>query len=191
MSIPWESKTFDHPLCAGNLVNLGACQIQVNGTIKSGGSNTKVVYWAADEPNSGYSYYGSGHPYANPEMAYSNNHNKGHVYANGWKFSFTIKYPNAYYIGLGSQYVAPHFNVKICDDAEESCSNYFTVQIDDGIPFRTLTYPAPPGKKARSGPSFYYEPEREIRSQEEILRQSAYPLEHIMSDNLWGDKPPK
>ena len=189
MSIPWESKTFNHPLCTGNLVNLGNHQIQVNGKI--GSMSAKVVYWAADEPNYGYSYYGSGHPFANPEMAYSNNHNKGQVYATEGQFSFTIKYPNAYYIGLGSQYVAPHFNVKLCDEAEESCSNYFTVQIDDGIPFRTLTHPSPPSKKPRSCPGFYYEPEREVRSQDTILHQSAYPSTHITPDNFWGDKPPK
>lgn len=189
MSIPWETKTFNHPLCSGTLVNQGNRQIQVNGTI--GNINARVVYWAADEPDYMYSFYGSGHPFANPDMAYSNNHNTGTVNAIGGKFSFTIKYPNAYYVGLGSQYVPPHFNVKICGESDDSCSNYFTVQIDDGIPFRTLTYPAPPGKKARNGPTFYYEPEREIRSQEDILRQSAYPQKHITPDNFWGDKPPK
>jgi hypothetical protein len=38
---------------------------------------------------------------------------------------------------------------------------------------------------------FYSEPEKGARSQESILRSSAYPLTNSMPDNFWGDRPPR
>jgi hypothetical protein len=69
--------------------------------------------------------------------------------------------------------------------------SYFSVQVDDGIPFRMLTYPAPPTKKPRISPMFYCEPEKGARSQEAILRASAYPSTNTMPDNFWGERPPR
>ena len=68
---------------------------------------------------------------------------------------------------------------------------YDTIQIDDGIPFRTLTYPAPPSKKPRTSPMFYCEPEKGVRSQEAILRASAYPAVNKTPDNFWANRPPR
>jgi hypothetical protein len=192
MAIPWKTKTFEKTFCSGEMVNEGNGDILVNGIVNGGRNSSKVVFWASAPPNRGTSFYGSGHPFPNPEVAYDNTPNRGTVNSNGTgKFSFRIQYPNAYYIGLGTLYVPPHLHIKVCDSNEENCSEYFTLQIDDGIPFRTLTHPSPPSKKPRSCPGFYYEPEREVRSQDTILHQSAYPSTHITPDNFWGDKPPK
>jgi len=38
---------------------------------------------------------------------------------------------------------------------------------------------------------FYCEPEKGARSQESILKASAYPGGEAMPDNFWGDRPPR
>ena len=70
--------------------------------------------------------------------------------------------------------------------------DFHTIQIDDGIPFRTLTYPSPPSKAPRDSPMFYYcgRNKLPIRSQEKVLRDSGYPSVNKMPDNFWGLKPP-
>ena len=186
----WKTKQFQKQNCSGVLTNEGDDVILVEGQLRNGPTNAKVSYWAAAPATRGTSYYGSGHPFANPEMAYENTPNKGIVNTENGRFSFRINHPNAYYVRLGSVYVPPHLHIRVCDD-KENCAEYFTVQISDGIPYRTLTYPAPPSLKPRAGPMFYKEPEREVRSQDTILFQSAYPGTMGMPDNFWGDKPPK
>lgn len=46
-------------------------------------------------------------------------------------------------------------------------------------------------KKPRLSAMFYCEPEKGARSQEAILRASAYPATNTMPDNFWGDRPPR
>lgn len=181
---------FNKDLCQGTLTYQGAGDLLVRGSLKIPVSNdAKLFFWAAAPPTKGISFSGSGMPYPNALVAYDSTPNKGVVPIVNGAFEFSIKHPNAYYIGLGSLYLPPHINFKLC--AEGQPDGYFSVQIDDGIPFRMLTYPAPPTKKPRLNPMFYYEPEKGARSQEDILRASAYPSGYTMPDNFWGARPPR
>jgi len=183
----WKQILFNKDMCQGTIVYSGTGDLIVNGQLKTLAS--KLYFWAASPPTYGTSFSGSGMPYPNPEVAYDRTPNKGVVTVSNGKFSINMKYPNAYYTGLGSLYIPPHVNFKICEDGQND--KYFSVQIDDGIPFRMLTYPAPPTKKPRISPLFYSEPEKGARSQEAILRASAYPDTNTMPDNFWGDRPPR
>ena len=180
---------FNKDMCQGIITHQPGGDLIVNGHIKTDTSNAKLYYWAASPPTYGISFSGSGMPYPNALVAYDRTPNKGVVQLNGGQFNITLKYPNAYYIGLGSLYIPPHINFKVCEPGRED--TYFSVQIDDGVPFRTLTYPAPPSKKPRLSAMFYCEPEKGARSQESILRASAYPSTNTMPDNFWGDRPPR
>ena len=188
MSINWREKLFNEDMCSGAIINEGHGDIIVTGEVKSNNPNPKILYWAPSPPTYSTSYYGSAHPYPNPEVAFDQTCNAGAIQALNRKFTFRLKYPNAYYVGLGTIYVPPHVHIKVC---EPGVKKYTSVKIDDGIPYRTLTHPSPPSKKPRIGPNFYYEPPQEARSQETILRQSEYPSKNIMPDNFWGLKPPK
>lgn len=179
---------FDENGCSGVLINQGSGGILVTGYVNSKTSNPTISYWAANPPTYGTSFSGSGLPYPNPEIAYNRTSNAGTVMAENRRFAFRLKYPNAYYVGLGTLYIPPHVNIKVSEPGSEDVK--LTVKIDEGIPFRTLTYPAPPSKKPRISPMFYYEPEKEVRTQEQILRDSAYPSVNRMPDNFWGLKPP-
>lgn len=185
----WNQKSFSQGACNGVMMNNQAGDILINGTVTSTTPNPTIYYWAAASPDYGTSFSGSGHPFPNPEIAYSRTANAGSVVANNRQFSIKLKYPNAYYVGLGTLYVPPHVNIKVVEPG--SSDKFITLQIDEGIPYRTLTYPAPPSKNPRISPMFYYAPPREVRSQEQILRDSGYPVVNKMPDNFWGDKPPR
>ena len=184
----WREKLFNKEKCFGKIYNEGDGDIIISGTVNSNIENPNIIYWAPSPADHLTSYSGSGLPFANAEMAYQNTPNKGMVQAKNKEFSFRLKYPNAYYAHLGTLYIPPLVNIKVCDSLNEN--SYITVQIDDGIPYRTLTYPSPPSKNPYSSPLFFYTEEKEVRSQEQILRDSAYPKENKMPDNWWGMKPP-
>jgi len=180
---------FNKELCHGSITYHGSGDLLIRGSMKMPVANGQLFFWAAAPPTKGISFSGSGMPYPNALVAYDRTPNKGIVPIVNGNFEFSIKHPNAYYIGLGSLYLPPHINFKLC--SPDQPDNYFSVQIDDGVPFRMLTYPAPPTKKPRINAMFYCEPEKGARSQESILRASAYPNSYSMPDNFWGDRPPR
>ena len=187
----WRRQLFTKDKCQGELYT-GDGEVQVSGKLTdvSPGENVKLYFWAAAPPTRGISFSGSGMPYPNPLVAYDRSPNQGIVEVKGGQFSFRMSYPNAYYVGLGSLYIPPHINFKICKPGAED--TYFTVQIDEGIPFRTLTYPSPPSNNPRVSPLFYSGSKLpDVRTQEAILRASAYPEVNHMPDNFWGDRPPR
>ena len=127
----------------------GTGDIVVQGEINSSIPDPIIVYWAANPPTYGQGYSGSALPYYDSIQAFDRTPNIGAVKAVNRKFEFRIKYPNSYYVGLGSLYVPPHVHFKICENKNldinkiKSEGDYHTIQIDEGIPFRTLTHPAP------------------------------------------------
>ena len=185
----WRKILFNKDICQGTASYNGTGDLVVHGQVKTTSPNAKVYFWAAAPPTYGTSFSGSGMPYPSPDVAYDRTPNKGIIDVVDGKFVINMKYPNAYYVGLGSLYIPPHVNFKLCEPGADE--QYFSVQVDDGIPFRTLTYPAPPTNKPRISPMFYCEPEKGARSQEEILRASAYPAQNVMPANFWGDRPPR
>lgn len=191
--LPWNKQEFNDEYCAGSMDVMPSGDIKISGMVKAANVN-KVMFWAAAPPTYGTSFSGSGLPYPDPITAHENTPNRGSVAVEGGRFSFTIKYPNAYYVGLGTLYVPPHVNIKLCQAGvpENSDSNIkISLKVDEGIPFRTLTYPAPPSKKPRVSPLFYCEPWHGARTQEAILRSGGYPSVNKMPDNFWGLRPAK
>jgi hypothetical protein len=190
--LPWNRKDWKDETCAGEFINDNG-DIIVRGQVNNLDVE-KIMYWAAAPPTYGTSFSGSGHPYPNPIVAFDRTPNRGVAKIQNGSFEFRMKYPNSYYVGLGSLYIPPHVNFKLClngKDENDPGNKTSTIVIDDGIPFRTLTYPAPPSKKPRVSPMFYCEPWHGARTQEQILRQSGYPSTNKTPDNFWGTKPPR
>lgn len=183
----WRQEYFNQITCEGLVQHQENGNLTINGQLK-GYENTTVdiIYWASAPATRGLSFSGSGLPYANPDQAYDNTPNQGASKAINGRFQISLKSPNAYYVGLGSLYVPPMVHVKVCGD-----STVHHIPIDKSIPFRTLTYPAPPSKNPRSNAMFYYNKDLPVRSQEQILRDSAYDASRPMPDNFWGLRPPK
>ena len=183
----WRVDYFNNSLCSGMLETDYSKRdsITIKGKLKQFEPNATIMYWAANPPQRGYSYSGSGLPYANPEQAYDRTPNTGAVKAHNGEFQITIKYPSAYYVGLGSLYIEPSIHLKVLGSKDK----YETIRLGQGVPYRTLTYPAPPSKNPRIDPNFYAS-SLPVRSQESILRSSGYPQTYYMPDNFCGLKPP-
>jgi hypothetical protein len=188
MSVNWRQKFFEKLNCQGVTLSSGNGDVVVRGTVQSKTLDPVIVFWAANPADYRTSFSGSGFPFASPSQAYDKTPNSGAVRAVNRAFEFRIKMPNAYYAALGSVYVAPHVNIKVCENGEDD--KHHVVDLGEGVPYRTLTYPSLPVDKPRISPMFYCQPELPtVRSQEQILRDSAYPLNHETKPNFWGTRP--
>jgi hypothetical protein len=181
----WRQEYFNEITCEGVLQYTSEGNITVNGKLKGyENQDVDLIYWSAAPATRGIGFTGSGLPYANPDQAYDQTPNQGAARARNGQFSIKVKTPNSYYVGLGSLYVPPTLHIKVCGD-----DKVHHIPISHGIPFRTLTYPAPPSKKPRSDAMFYCTGDLPVRSQEQILRDSSYKAELPMPDNFWGLRP--
>ena len=187
----WRSIYFEKIDCKGVAVNGGSGDVVVQGEVKSATPDPTIVFWAPNPPTWSQSYSGSGLPFHDSIQAYQKSPNVGAVKAVNRKFEFRIKFPNSYYVGLGSLYVPPVVHFKICEEGSDT-KKYHTIELGNGIPYRTLTYPSPPSNRPRDSPMFYYcnKNQLPVRTQEQVLRDSGYPEDNKMHDNFWGLKPP-
>ena len=177
-------KAFEHPDCSGKVSVSQYGDVTVKGKVNS---DSKIIFWASAPPGYLQSFTGSGLPFPNPETAYENTPNKGVIRAQNGEFTIKMYYPNSFYIDLGTTYVPPHINFQICNGTRKKS---FAVQVGDGIPYRTLTYAPPPNKVSRTDPLFYQkDDEPDLRNQEQILRDSAFPKENKYAPDFWGGKP--
>ena len=149
-----------------------------------------IIFWAANPATYNGSYSGSGLPFPNPEIAYQNSINKGSAKAVGGYYEFKIRYPNAYYVGLGSTYVEPCVHIKIIHKSGED--KLKTIKLGNSIPFRSLIHPN--GQRnipSRDNNGFYNNFKKSSgRTQEQILRDSQYPENNAMPPNFWGKSIP-
>ncbi len=176
--------------CKGVVLDSGDGEYIVKGSVQTKTTNATVMYWAANPPTYTTSFSGSGLPYPNPEVAYENTPNRGAVKTSGGQFQFRVRFPNAYYIGLGSVYVEPCVHIKVCEEGSDGTIQ--TIKLGNGIPYRSLTYPPTQnGTLPRENCMFYDGRDKlPIRGQEAILRSAGYPEQNKMATNFWGLKPP-
>jgi len=148
-----------------------------------------ISFIASSPPDHRSSYTGSALPFANEKMAFENTPNIGEVkLQNGRAFSINIKYPNSYYAGLGTVIIPPTLFVSFTDINDTVTT--VNIPVSKGIPYRMLTYPMQ-YTKARKDCMFYDGGwELPVRTQEQILLDSAYPSLNKMDPNFWGLKPP-
>jgi len=158
-------------------------QVVVDGIIKdplrsillSTGKQIYVQYWASSPPDSRHSFSGSGLPFPNEEMAYSNSPNVGRaLLGNDGSFSIKLLYPNSYYKTLGSDYVKPTVKLIFSDENGNMYGKIVTVILGDGIPYRSLTWNRK--RNSLNGPMFYRGTySLPSRTQFQILESSYYP----------------
>lgn len=182
----WKEDYAREQKCDGVPQTNGSGNFTVKGYVPEFG-NSKILFWAPNPPTYLNSYSGSGLPYPNANIAYENTINKGTTVCKNGKFQFKIEFPNSYYRGLGTVYVPPCYHVKKCGS-----SKMYTFEINQGISYRMLTYPtmAQNMKRNRVSPEFYHVESQDVRTQEQILRASAYPSINKMDADFWGGKPP-
>lgn len=165
--------------------------VVLNGVLNSSISlppDAKIKYWAANAPTFNGSFSGSGLPYPNENVAFTKSKNSGLCKINGDNFSFDIKFPNSYYKNMGTLYVDPEVKIQVVDKNGNGISKIQSIKVGDGIPFRTLTWPVQ--RNWNKGPMFYYNPNLTVRSQYQILLDSAYKPNEPVPNNFWGSVPP-
>ena len=146
-----------------------------------------VKYSAASPPTYNSNFSGSGLPFPTEDIAFDNTPNKGVAEIVNGKFSFSMKYPNSYYINMGTVYIPPHVKLVIVNKDNIKVGDIQQVNLGEGIPFRTLTWPVQ--RKWSNGPLFYENKDLPVRTQYEILLASAYPDKNVMPKNFWGAAP--
>jgi len=169
----------------------GHGEYRVNGVVKydlgavSAVKPLYVQYWAAAPPNYMTSWSGSGMPFANETIAFDNSPSKGVAPLINGKYMFKVHYPNAYYTNLGTKYVPPSIHIRVVDELNQPLTPVHTIKMGNGIPFRSESTP-----DLNRGPEFYQNPQP-IRSQWQILMESAYPSNNQQPENFWGGRTPQ
>lgn len=131
----------------------------------------------------------SGIPFVDAKQAFDATLNRGVARVNGQgEFAVRLVQPNAYYAGLGTRYIPPTVHLVY---ARRGRKEHVALQVAEGVPFRMLTYPSLPTRPRRD--ATFYAGVRAVppRTQERILRDSAYPADTMrMPPNFWGLRPP-
>ena len=187
----WRAKHFEEQRRVGGDVQYdGSGNLTIRGRIRNADASSYLVFWAANPPDYRTSFSGSGLPYPNSEIAYESSPNRGTVKlgADG-AFEFSLRYPSGYYTGLGTVYMMPHVYIQV--NSKDKIGTPVLVRAGEGTPFRLLTYPPVPATAPRCSPNFYAAgASQPVRTQEQILRDSAYPSTNEMPKNFWGLTPP-
>ena len=147
-----------------------------------------LKYSACNPPTFNSNFSGSGLPFPTEDIAYEGSPNRGVAQIVNGKFSFTINFPNSYYVNMGSVYIEPHVKLIVVDENNEPLTDVEIIRLANGIPFRTLTLPSL--RNWNKGPLFYENKDLPVRTQYQILVDSAYPDKNVMPSNFWGKKPP-
>jgi len=164
-------------------------QYVITGKVSGGNLMSKlfVKYSASNPPTYNSNFSGSGLPYPNEYVAFENTPNKGVVEVVNGNFTIKIKYPNSYYDNMGTIYVPPQIKLLLVNDKNKELGNAIVVKLGDGIPFRTLTWPVQ--RNWNKGALFYNNTNLPVRTQYQILLDSAYPSVNKMPNNFWGLRP--
>lgn len=187
------SLSFESAYCKGT-VEVGDVydkQLIVKGKINEPVKDNNLYYVASAPPDYRSTFTGSGLPFATQVQAFQNTPNKGVIQVfNGQEFQIQLMTPNAYYVGLGTVYVPPTLYLEYINT--RGIRRNVSVKLSDGIPYRSLTYPGPGQKTTPRANAMFYSTQFElpVRSQEQILRDSAYPINNKMDNKFWGYKPP-
>lgn len=147
-----------------------------------------VKYWAANRPNYGISFAGSGLPFPNEHIAFQDTDNAGVADVKNGAFSFNIHYPNSYYVQMGKKYVPPQVKIQFCSKNNVNLTGVHVITLGNGIPFRSLTWPRK--RNWNKGSMFFCNNNLPVRTQEQILKDSAYPCVNKEPSNFWGTMPP-
>jgi hypothetical protein len=183
------SSNFSNVFCEGEIYDTGSnTDMIVYGKLKEFVKNNTIYYLAANPPDYRATYTGSGLPFANQHQAFENTPNKGKVQVIDGTFEIKIMYPNSYYIGLGTVLVPPTLYLEYYNT--EGKTRKVSIKLSDGIPYRLLSYPMQNTLPRKDAMFYSFGWQMPVRTQEQVIRDSAYPDKNIMHANFWGLKPP-
>ena len=174
----YRVKYINTPEFSSQLVDNGNGSYRVDGKLNESISGT-LQYIAAAPPTVGSSFSGSNLPFANEDIAFVNTPNKGVTEVKNGRFTLNIRYPNSYYEFLGKVFNPPQVILYHVESDKE-----FVLPLGGSVPFRTLSHP-----ENRTSSLFYSNENLPIRTQANIIKDSAYPQQNFTPENFWGLRP--
>ena len=169
-----------------------AADVTISGNIADIADGNQLHYVAAAPPDFRCAFSGSGLPFSSPRQAFHMTPNSGVATVTAGRFSIALRYPNSYYELAQSQQggaavepqvlVPPTVFIMYTSGGVERRASF---KVGDGVPYRLLYHP-----NARDGAEFYDVPGLAVRSQEQVLRDSAYPETNKNDAGFWGARPP-
>ena len=158
----------------------------IHGVLHDNADNNTVHYAASAPADRRVSFAGSGLPFGDMDQAFAHTPNRGTVFlTKGGALTIHLKsVPNAYYDQAGSVLVPPTVFLLYSRDGVQQQASWQIAPY--GIPYRMLQHP-----EVRKDAMFYNVPST-VRSQEDIIWDSAYPCSYHVPNNFWGGgrKPP-
>ena len=158
---------------------------KVHITVPVDATDGLVHYLAAAPADHRTNFTGSGLPFTSFRAAVDRTPNSGVVRGQpGQTVEIELYYPNAY---RDSEHgvVPPALHVAWQTPDDDWQTN--VMLLGPRIPFRALTHHP---LRARLDRMFYDGThELEVRTQEQVLRESGYPRKHEQPDNVWGTRP--
>jgi hypothetical protein len=157
--------------------------ITVEGVLTEQFAPSSIKYIAARPADLRFAFSGSGYPFANKEQAFDNTPTRGHLKVTGSAFRVTFETPNSYYTDFGRKIIVPTLFIMYKDlNGKEKV---IEIVVDNQIPYRFLQYP-----EQRRDTTFYHAHHNlPVRSQEQVLIDSEYPVSKRMADDYWGLRP--
>lgn len=177
--------------CQGEITELdkqnSKYDIVVKGVISDTVPKGELEFIAASPADRRASYTGSGFPFHSADQAMRDTPNRGTLKLNANTFEIPLYFPNSYYVNLGNQQIPPTLFLSY-EDAS-GVKRVINIKLSDPIPYRMLGYPSE-FTMARKGADFYHAHHNlPVRSQEQVLLDSAYPSQNKMSKDFWGLRP--
>lgn len=183
---------FESAYCSGTISDDKVDkQVVVTGRITEQVKDDTIYFIAASPPDYRATFSGSGLPFYSQVQAFQNTPNKGKMQVPfASEFQIELMMPNSYYVGLGTVYVPPTLYIEYVNSQGDKRN--VSIKLSDGIPYRSLTWPGPGQITAARGDPMFYGTQFNlpVRSQEQILRDAAYPEKNKMDKDFWGLKPP-
>lgn len=175
---------FESKKCKGTVTSVNNnYDIVINGVLSPNYTTDPFVsYSASSPPDTITSFSGSGLPYASKSQAYYNSPNVGRVKVNAeGRFTIHMKRPNSYYSDFNTL-ATPYVRI-----AYNHGKDALVVRLDyEKVAYRSLQHPVLRTQKKE----MFYAKKLPIRSQEQLLRDSAYSDLKQEAPDFWGLKPP-
>lgn len=159
--------------------------IKVNITVPLNAMNGTVHYLAAAPADHRTNFSGSGLPFPSFRAAVDRTPNSGIVRGQpGQTVEIELYYPNAYR-NFENGVVPPAVHIA-WKTSEDSWDRKIMI-LGPRIPFRALTHNP---LRYQLDKMFYDGThELEVRTQEQVIRESGYPRKHGEPENVWGTRP--
>lgn len=157
----------------------------VNLTLEQPPDGGIIEYVAAAPPDYRTSFGGSALPFGSPRQAFEGSPSRGTARVaayGGRQLQLQLQFPNSFYTGLGSKLVPPTLFVRYKFGGRVIKA---AIKLSNGIPYRSLAHPP-----LRHSAEFYGNiAHLPVRTQEGVLRDSAYPTNNAEASDFWGLKP--